>query len=256
MIHQGKQMPRERAQDLAWQAMECWGHDDDKAAKLCRKALAIYPDCVDALHMLADIESQWERDFTARIRGAIEAGRRELGEQFFRENKGCFWGIIETRPFMRAMGALAQVLAGNEYHLDEAIAVHEEMLDLNPNDNQGIRYGLLGCYLARKRYGDARALLKQYGDEVSAFFLWGKVLLDFATGGEAKARRTLREAREENPHVERYFFPRKQKPRERLECYSPGDESEAIACAQLLHVAWRAHSAARKWLQRVCTSEG
>ena len=256
MIQRGKQMPREQAQDLAWQAMEYCGHDDDKAAKLCREALGIYPECVDALHMLADIESQWQRDFTAGIRKAIEAGRRELGEEFFRENKGHFWGLIETRPFMRAMGALAEALAGNEYHLDEAIAVHKEMLDLNPNDNQGIRYGLLGCYLAKKRYHDAQALLEQYLDEVSAFFLWGKVLLDYATEGEAKASESLREARKENPQVEKYFFPRKQKPRERLECYSPGDESEALACAQLLHVAWKAHSAARKWLQQVCTSEG
>jgi len=104
---------------------------------------------VDALHMLAEIESKWQRDFVIGVKKAIEAGRRDLGEEYSRENKGHFWAMIETRPFMRAMGALAESLADNEYHLDEAIAVHEEMLDLNPSDNQGIRYGLLGCYLAK-----------------------------------------------------------------------------------------------------------
>ncbi len=49
--------PRDRAQDIAWQAMECMGGDQEQAAQLCREALEIYPDCVDALHMLADIES-------------------------------------------------------------------------------------------------------------------------------------------------------------------------------------------------------
>ncbi len=234
--------------------MEHVHQDDESAAQICHKALEIYPDCVDALLMLADLESQWQRDFVSGVKKAIEAGRRDLGEEFFLENKGYFWGIVETRPFMRAMGALAEALADNEYHLDEAISVHEEMLELNPGDNQGIRHGLLGCYLARKQYYKAQMLLDQYPDEASAFFLWGRVLLDCATQGEDKAVKTLRKARKENPHVEHYFFPRKQKPRERMGHYSPGDESEAIACAQLLHLAWKAHSPARKWLQRVCAA--
>lgn len=256
MISGERNSARDEAQDLAWAAMEHMGRDQEWAAQLSRQAMAIYPDCVDALHMLADLESQWQRDFVIAIKKAIEAGRRDLGQKYFREYKGHFWGLVETRPFMRAMGALAEALAGNEYHLDEAISVHEEMLELNPNDNQGIRYGLLGCYLARKRYGDAQKLLDRYPDECSAFFLWGKVLLLFATEGEKAASRALRDARKENSHVDRYFFPRKQCPNVRLECYSPGDETEAIACAQILHVAWKAHSAARKWLQQACTSKG
>lgn len=235
--------------------MEYMGNDEEHAAALCRQAMDLYPDCVDALHMLTNIESQWQRDFVIGLKKAIKAGRRELGEEFFRENKGSFWGLIETRPFMRAMGALAEALADNKYHLDEAISVDEEMLELNPNDNQGIRYGLLGCYLARKLYYKAQMLLDQYPDEASAFFLWGRVLLDYATEGKDKAKKTLRGARKENPHVEQYFFPRKRKPGERLGYYSPGEESEAITCAQLLHVAWKTHSSARKWLQQVCAAK-
>jgi len=242
--------PRQQAQELAWQAMDS---DKDEAAKLCHKALAIYPDCVDAIHLLADIESEWQRDFVVGVRKAIAAGRRDLGEKFFEENKGHFWGIIETRPFMRAMGSLAEELAGNEYRLDEAIAIHEEMLRLNPHDNQGMRYGLLGCYLAKKQYGQAEKLFNLYPDEYSAFFLWGKVLLLFATEGEMKALSALRHARKENPHVEQYFSPRKQRPSVRLEYYSPGNKNEAIVCAQALHSAWKAHSDARKWLVSVCT---
>ncbi len=244
---------RERAQELAWQAMDQMSVDQAKAAALCRQSIEIYPDCVDALHMLAEIESRWVCDFVASIRKAIEAGRRDLGEKYFRECKGLFWGLTETRPFMRAMGALAETLAGNEYHQDEAIAVQQEMLDLNPNDNQGIRYGLLGSYLARKRYDKAQDLLDRYPGEYSAFFLWGKVLLLFATMDEAGAAKTLKKARKANSHVERHFFPRKRCPNVHIEYYSPGDDMEAIACAQVLHVAWKAHSAARKWLQQICT---
>ena len=148
---------REQAQELAWQAADHYGPEPDKAtvAELCRQALAIYPDCVDALRMLADVEAFWVRDYVTGLRKAIEAGRRELGEEFFREHKGQFWLMMETRPFMRALGALAEVLGANEYWQAEAIAVHRELLELNPRDHQGIRYGLIGCYLTTKKYWEA-----------------------------------------------------------------------------------------------------
>lgn len=243
--------PRDQAQEIMYVAMESIHHDPDRTAKMCRQALDIYPDCVDAIHMLADIESQWQRDFMAGLKKAIEAGRRDLGEDFFRDNEGHFWGLIETRPFMRAMGAYAQILAENEFTQDEAIGVHEEMLKLNPNDNQGVRYGLLGCYLARKQYHDARMLLDKY-DEESTIFLWGQVLLVFATADGATALQSLKLARQANPHVEKYFFPRKRMPETTQGHYSPGEESEAIICARLLHNAWKAHSPARKWLKDAC----
>jgi len=243
--------PRDQAQEIMYGAMEHVHHDPDRTAKMCRQALDIYPDCVDAIHMLADIESRWQRDFIVGLKKAIEAGRRDLGKDFFRENEGHFWGIIESRPFMRAMGAYAQILAENEFTQDEAIVAHEEMLKLNPNDNQGVRYGLLGCYLARKRYHNARVLLDEY-DEASTVFLWGGVLLDFATRDELTASQTLRSAREANPHVEEYFLPRKRMPETSQGHYSPGEESEALVCAKLLHNAWKAHSPARKWLKQMC----
>jgi len=82
---------------------------------------------------------------------------------------------------------------------------------------------------------------------------WAEVLLRFATDGEEAAAKVLRKARKANRHVEKYFFPRKPRPNYRIGYYTPGDESEAISCAMLLTNAWKAHSPARKWLQRVCT---
>jgi len=50
------------------------------------------------------------------------------------------------------------------------------MLDLNPNDNQGIRYFLLALYLTRGDPDGARRLFDQYDDESSALFQWSRVL--------------------------------------------------------------------------------
>ena len=49
-----------------------------------------------------------------------------------------WWGCVATRPYMRAIQALgmAQLDVGRE---DEARACFERLLEMNPNDNQGIR---------------------------------------------------------------------------------------------------------------------
>ncbi len=50
-----------------------------------------------------------------------------------------WWGCTATRPYMRAIHALglARREAGNE---DEARACFDRLLDMNPHDNQGIRF--------------------------------------------------------------------------------------------------------------------
>ena len=78
-----------------------------------------------------------------------------------KKNIGFFWGLTESRPYMRAKAFLAQALwdIGRE---DEAINHYQECLKLNPNDNQGLRYGLTSWLLAKDRLDEAELILKQY----------------------------------------------------------------------------------------------
>lgn len=248
--------PREEAQELMWEAMELIHVDEAKAASLCHKALETYSDCADALTMLAQIDTETVRDYVERMRQAVAAGRRDLGPEFFEENKGHFWGLIETRPFMRALAMLSEGLIEWETPeaIDEAISVQEEMLELNPGDNQGVRDWLASCYLARKRYDDAAALFARYPDDWLAAPAWAQVLHAYLAHGEERAREMLAEARERNPHVEQYLTGRKGLPRTRSGTYSPGDESEAVYCAEILAVAWKKHPRAKKWLKELTES--
>ncbi|HXY17585.1 MAG TPA: tetratricopeptide repeat protein [Gaiellaceae bacterium] len=70
---------------------------------------------------------------------SVAAGERALGPRIFAEGAGYFWGLVETRPYMRARAALAALLwkLGRR---EEALEHARELLRLNPNDNQGIRY--------------------------------------------------------------------------------------------------------------------
>ncbi|OXU14726.1 tetratricopeptide repeat protein [Sedimentisphaera salicampi] len=238
------------AQDIVYEAMECICEDGEKAAKLCHKALSIDLDCVDAILMLSDLESETAEEHIASAQKAVAAGIRGLGEDFFEEAVGNFWGIIETRPFMRAMADLAEsyLMLGKKGH-STAIQLYEEMLKLNPNDNQGIRYLLISCYFNTKRYADAGKLLDKYDDDVSALFLWSRVLYDYITSGKAEAEKSLEQAEYYNPHVLKYLIDRKRLPSDSPVSYTAGEESEAQCCAEILKPSWRLHPKAKKWLK-------
>lgn len=237
------------AQDIAYEAMEAMDNGDaERAIELATQAAKIDPTCVDAISLLAQAASENRDELIANMTRVVEDGARALGPKFFAANRGHFWGILETRPYMRARSLLAKALVEAGRH-DEAIRHHEEMLDLCPNDNLGLRYPLIGLYLRAGRPKDVARLFKQYEDEGSAMFAWARVLERLLAGDEPGAAAALREAREANPHVEAFLTGRKRRPRGNLGYYSPGEESEAIVCLDCLGDAWSQHRNARQWLR-------
>ena len=100
------QVAFEEAQDLIYQAFETRGR---RQLQLARKALEICPDCADAYVLLAERTSDVEKAHDLYLEGVL-AGERALGKEFFKEEAGHFWDLIETRPYMRARQGLAQCL--------------------------------------------------------------------------------------------------------------------------------------------------
>lgn len=72
-----------------------------KRRALANKALSLDPDCADALVLLAE-QAMHANEAMDLYERAMRAGERKLGEEFFEENRGHFWGIFETRGYMRA----------------------------------------------------------------------------------------------------------------------------------------------------------
>src|SRR5262249_40949250 len=121
---------QDRAQKLAYDAMEA--ADPDRAAALARQALALDPECSDALYVLALNAAGSRQEQVNLLEQAVAAAERRLGGQsYFEENRGNFWGILETRPYMRVRAALADILRG-EGRLAEAVGHYEALLGLNP----------------------------------------------------------------------------------------------------------------------------
>jgi tetratricopeptide (TPR) repeat protein len=236
---------RQQAQELAFDAMEA--ESEAQARKLAKRALTKDPDCVDALVLLADLDARTPKQAVEALQNAVSAGERSLGEKFFKENKGHFWGLLETRPYMRALEHLATVLRAMGRNL-EAIKNYEKMIELNPGDNQGVRDPLLGLYLATGKLEGARKLLDDYGDDSMANFAWGRVLERFLSGDKPGAAAALKKARKANPFVELYLSGQRNFPKGMPDMYSPGSEEEAILCLDNMMLAWGKHKDAVFWL--------
>ena len=236
---------RDDAQQLAFDAMEA--ESEAEARKLAKRALRLDPDCVDALVVMASIESDSPGKMIEGLQKAVAAGERSLGAQFIRENTGHFWMLIETRPYMRVMAQLAGLLRAEGLNLD-AIKLYQKMLALNPNDNQGVRDPLLGLYLAFRSLDEAGKLLHTYKEDASANFAWGRVLERFLCGDLPGAATALKKARKTNRFVELYFSGKKSLPKEMPQIYSPGSEEEAVLVLDNMSFAWAEHKEALLWL--------
>lgn len=238
--------PEEEAQDLAYEAMEA--RSKSEARGLVRKALAIDPHCLDALIIQAKLDARSDKDLAGRIRTIVRGVEERFGKAYMDENRGHFWGMVETRPYMRARGFLASLLRQTG-DLEGAIFESEGLLTLNPGDNQGIRDDLRGMYLEKGDVEGVRRLNAQYDDAVFAVPAWSSVLELWLSGDLEQAEKQARSAHKNNVHVVGYLTGTKRQPMAHPDYYSPGDENEAKLCACLLGGAWRAHPEATAWLR-------
>jgi len=243
--------PLENAQDLVYRAVEARGR---RRTQLARKALELSADCADAYVLLAEQAASPEaaRDLYAQ---AVAAGERALGPLTFEEDAGHFWGMVRTRPYMRARFGLARCLEELGQG-DEAIGHYQELLRLNPNDNQGVRDILLPALLATGRDGEAGALLKQFDDDISATWRYGWALWTFRQERDSRlARDRLRAAVRANHHVPKYLTGGAEWPGPLPASYAFGSEEEAVICADELGDAWSATPGAKGWLTAFTTKE-
>ncbi len=133
-------------------------------------------------------------------RKLLELAKEDLGEEF-EELRGAFWGFIETRPYMRTRAALAEALAkySNEPAArDEYLA----MIELNPNDNQGLRYTLAPLLIAQQDWPRYEELQAKFPDDGDPGWLWGNVFAAVLKGEPNSTIELLRkEADKRNPYV-------------------------------------------------------
>jgi len=241
-----KRSALDRAQDLICDAWEARGR---ARIALARKALEISPDCADAYVLLAENTGSLKRALELYAAG-MEAGERAIGQSTFKTDVGHFWGLLETRPYMRARAGFARCLWATERR-KEAIEHYRDMLRLNPNDNQGLRYLLAACLIELGCDEELADLLDAYEDDATAEWAYARFLLVFRKHGDSdESRRALADALETNPHAPIYLFGLEKLPRRLPDCVGFGDESEAVSYVANNLGGWMVNEDALEWLVR------
>lgn len=221
--------------------------DRETAWAAAKRALELRPDSLEALNLLADTELRLPQKIEL-LEQAVEQGEAQLGEAFFKEHAGHFWGLMETRPYMQALASLAQAYADNKQR-DKAITCYRRCLDLNPNDNQAIRYVLLPLYLEAQQLTQAEALMDEYADDQSAFMLYSRALLCYMREGDSVRARELKKAAiAYNKHVPKLLAGHSKMPKQLPNFFGLGDKNEAVLMVDTHQKAWRQVVGAIGWL--------
>ncbi|MFO7674919.1 MAG: hypothetical protein R6X12_01175 [bacterium] len=238
--------PLEIAQQLVYDAWEAPSRR--KSVNLARRALDLSRDCADAYLVLVELQDCTIAEAIALCEAAVRAGERALGPDAFKTYEGGFWGAIVTRPYMRARAALAQALWVAGEH-DAALEHARALLELNPGDNQGMRYLYAGWLLKARDHAGLSRLLERY-DEVCADLSYPRALLLFRLQGDTEnSRDALRLALASNLHVPEYLLGRRPLPDEVADSFSPGDENEAAVVALRTASSWQDTPGALDWLR-------
>ena len=239
--------PLLEAQELVYLAWESTNRRERVA--LAKQALEVCSDCADAYVLLAEESANSYEKARQYYTEGVKAAERAIGQERFRSWAGGFWGVLETRPYMRARAGLA-VCCWEAGDREEAMEHAWALLKLNPNDNQGIRYLLANWLLAERCEADLKKLFRQYRNDPTAAWLFNRALWAFKSEGPGrKAATAVKEAIAANPHVLSFLLGLVPVPKHGPDRYAMGSEEEAAAYASDALSNWRNAPYALDWLR-------
>jgi len=172
--------------DEGWEARE--DGDNSAARKKALRALEVCPYCVDARNLLGNIYTDRFEFFKAEkvYRTAVDDAVREQSDVVKMQDVP-YWLDKDTRPYMRARYGLGLSLM-QLHRYEEAVREFEILLDLNPNDNLGVRFLLGDVYHFTGNLEKAEQCYREYEEHDSQY---GHALLLNFLGKEATAKSML-----------------------------------------------------------------
>jgi tetratricopeptide (TPR) repeat protein len=237
--------PLERAQELAWKAMQ--SHDAERQLELAEKALQLSEDCTDAYTVLARFVADGRQALELLEQG-LAAAQRVLGLQLASIPIDDCWVVNEIRPYLRVRLGLSECL-WSLGRPEEANAQLQDILRLNPGDNQGVRY-LLAAHLLELGCDDEFDRLDEKYNEPSAFLMFSKVLREFRRSGDSPAaRKQLAQARRINKFIVPLLLDLAPADDQLPDTYSPGDNDEALLYIADFAGGWKHTPGAVTWLR-------
>lgn len=135
---------------------------------------------------------------------------------------------------------------------DAALEHYRELLRLNPNDNQGIRYLLATCCLKSGRHAELAKLLAAYPDDAGTEFTYARALLLFRLHGDtAESREALVHACTTNGYAHLMLSAGISLDRPDFDAVTWGGMDEALSVAAEQVEEWKRTDGALQWLSTV-----
>ncbi len=197
-----------------------------EAVKLAKKAYEKSSECFDAILFQCDLEENGIKRMKLLDKGLKFEKNRLMKEKYFdKENIGHFYGIFETRPYIRGLVDKASYLL-EEGKLRQAGNICKEILRLNQNDNMGSRYLLMAIYATLEEEKEMLNLYKKYPEE-NLEMLFPLFAIYYKSGNDKKALEYLKKVDKCNSNFVKYFNGTIKKSEKEIPgYYSRGDASE------------------------------
>ena len=178
-----------------------------KAEKYIKKALELEPDNIDAINASLDLiedDNIWL--YYQEISKAVKNGTKLMEKKGLMDEDsiGKFWGILETRPYMRLLHKYADFLVETEM-MTLAAREYEEMIRLSENDNLGVRFSLMHVYAFLEQEEPALELHKKYDGHEETMMLLPLSVLYFKKGDFDKAEEYLKRLCAANKDTKKFF---------------------------------------------------
>ena len=166
-----------------------------------KKALKLDPYCLDAELVIAQARSDDMESFKKNMERVICKGEEQLMQRSISmiDDAGSFYGLIETRPYMRVRKAYLELLVvqGRYRH---AVREAEELIRLNESDNMGVRYLLMALYSYFEDEESAKKLLEKYPED-TAFMLLPLIALYYKQENDKMMKCYVLRLQSKNPHL-------------------------------------------------------
>ena len=194
----------ETAED--WLELAEDAESDAETRQFAKKALKQDPDNLDAVRILIQYSEDDEVDQLHALKQAVEKGTELMKQKGYMEDDviGDFWGVLETRSYMRLRRAYVDALTDLNM-LGRAAEECQDMLRLCVGDNLGIRYTLMHLYAAMEREEEALALHQQFDGYDETQMLLPLSVLYYKRENFDKALWYLKKLEKANPDTRKFF---------------------------------------------------
>ncbi|MFO8061339.1 MAG: hypothetical protein R6U31_00260 [bacterium] len=218
----------EKAQLLVYDAYD--EKDIEEYRQKALDALKLDDMCADAYNILGNSCTNEPEKALEYYNKAIEAFEKRYTADYIEKEKGEFFYIVKTRPYIRALSGkmIAQEMLEN---ISEARQTAEYIMELARADQMGVRYSLLIYLIAEKDWQGLRALLDNelFNEDDSLEFTFSKSMYAYQTNSKCKeALESFADLLSRNKYILRILVGEMDyQPENPVKEYGPGSVEEA-----------------------------